>query len=214
MALCQKYKIHLLVDEIYALSVYSVPDPHAVEFESVLSFDSSHVIDPKYLHVLYGFSKDYAASGIRMGCIYTRNTEIMDAMGAITQFHWSGGANERVATLMLESEEWMDRFLELSRSRLASRNVLVRKILDDAGIDYHRGNNAGFFFWVDLRPFLPSIESQEPEDQWAREEMLMKRFLEQKVFVTNGRALQASEPGWFRIIFSQDERVIREGLKR
>lgn len=106
MELCQKYKIHLLSDEIYALSVYEVPDdPKAIEFESILSLDTDRYIEQRYLHVLYGMSKDTAAGGIRLGCFYTRNKELMAAMSSVTQFHWSGIANERVATSMLEDEE-------------------------------------------------------------------------------------------------------------
>lgn len=54
MELCNKYKVHLLSDEIYAASVYDVPDKDAIEFTSVLSFDSSKYISDDYLHVLYG----------------------------------------------------------------------------------------------------------------------------------------------------------------
>lgn len=54
MKLCQKHKIHLLADEIYAATVYDVPDKDAVPFTSVLSFDFSQYIDAEYLHVIYG----------------------------------------------------------------------------------------------------------------------------------------------------------------
>lgn len=54
MKLCDKYKIHLLCDEIYATSVYDVPDESAVKFTSALSFDTSRYINSDYLHVLYG----------------------------------------------------------------------------------------------------------------------------------------------------------------
>lgn len=54
MKFCDKYKIHLLSDEIYAGSVYDVPDKHAVKFTSVLSFDYTPYIHPDFVHVLYG----------------------------------------------------------------------------------------------------------------------------------------------------------------
>lgn len=34
------------------------------------------------------------------------------------------------------------------------------------------------------------------------------------VFVTDGQGLSAEEPGFFRVIFSQDEKVLEVGLKR
>lgn len=54
MKLCDKYKVHLLSDEIYASSVYEVPDKNAVKFTSALSFDTSPYISKDYLHVVYG----------------------------------------------------------------------------------------------------------------------------------------------------------------
>ena len=214
MKLCAKYSIHLIADEIYALSVYDVPDSHAVKFESVLSFESAQYIDPKLLHLLYGFSKDMAASGIRLGCIYTRNEELMRAMSAMGTFHWSGSANEQVAIAMLEDEKWIDGLLQLSRERLASRNKFTRKLLDEEGIKYHLGANAGFFIYMDLRPFLPVSPSASIEDRWKAEGELAKRMIDNKVYITPGESTFAEEPGWFRFIFSQDEGVIREGFKR
>lgn len=57
MLLCNKYKIHLISDEIYALSVFDSGDPKAVPFTSVLAINSTNLMDPDYLHVLYGVSK-------------------------------------------------------------------------------------------------------------------------------------------------------------
>ena len=213
LKLCQKHKIHLIIDEVYAMSVYEVSDPKAVKFESILTIDTDQYIDPDYLHLLYGMSKDTAAGGVRIGCIYTRNQELLRAMSTLSMFHWSGNASEMIATTMLEDEKWMDGFLQLSRERLANRNKMVRQILDDEGIKYSLGANAGFFIWADFRPFLPPV-SETNDDPWARETALTKRLLENKVFLTDGQTMSAEEPGWYRVIFSQEERVIKEGLRR
>jgi len=148
MKLAQKHKLHLLMDEIYAMSVYDIGDPAAIPFQSCLSFDSSEYIDPNLLHVIYGFSKDFGAGGLRLGCIYIRNKELMQAMEAITPFHWSGALNDGVAASMLEDEEWMSNFLAKSRSALADHNKLTRRILEEHKVEYSHGSNAGFFIWV------------------------------------------------------------------
>ena len=58
MKLCQRHKIHLISDEIYALSVWQNPEvPDAATFKSVLSIDTTGVIDPRLVHVLWGMSK-------------------------------------------------------------------------------------------------------------------------------------------------------------
>lgn len=214
MQLCSKYGIHLICDEIYALSVYDIPDAKAVKFESTLSLETQKYIHPSYLHVLYGMSKDYAASGLRIGCVYSRNSALLRAAGALSVFQWSGNANEKVAILMLEDEQWLSGFLQLSRERLATGNKLVRKILDDEGVAYRKGANAGFFIWIDLRPYLSTSSNSSLKARWAEEEELLKRLVENKVYITNGKEMSAEEPGWFRVIFSQNERVIKEGLRR
>lgn len=134
MKLCSKYKVHLLCDEIYATSVYDVPDSHAVKFTSALSFDHSPYISSDLVHVIYGLSKDFAAGGTRLGCVHIQNKELMRAMSSITQFHWSGGPSQDIATTMLEDEQWLPAYLARARDRLSSRNKLTRKILDSAGI--------------------------------------------------------------------------------
>ncbi|KAL1998671.1 hypothetical protein VTN02DRAFT_5764 [Thermoascus thermophilus] len=54
---CQRHQLHYISDEVYGLSVFDSGDPNAVPFTSVLSLDLSGLIDPKLVHVLYGFSK-------------------------------------------------------------------------------------------------------------------------------------------------------------
>lgn len=57
MKFCQKHNIHLISDEIYALTVFDSKSPASLPFTSVLSFDTAGMIDPNYLHVTYGMSK-------------------------------------------------------------------------------------------------------------------------------------------------------------
>jgi len=101
---------------------------------------------------------------------------------------------EKVATLLLEDEKPIDGFLQLSRDRLARGNELVRQKLDDVGIEYYLGSNAGFFLWLDLRSFLA-------EQTCAEENALTERSITNKVFITDGQAMSAEEPGWYRLIF-------------
>ena len=211
MKFCNEHKIHMLADEVYSQSVHEVPDKAAIKFVSVLSFESSEHINPNYLHFQYGMSKDLACGGFRLGVFHTRNKELMRAMNSITQFHWSGMVDERIAITMLEDEQWMEKFLDTSRKKLAVGNKLMRQLMDDAGIKYFHGSNAGFFFWVDLSLWL---KEEDGKDGWEREEVLMKKLLNNKVFILNGGSQAAEEPGFSRVVFSHDERTLREGFRR
>ena len=57
MQFCQRNSIHLISDEVYALSVYDTESEDGINFTSVLSIDIKGLIDPDRLHVLYGMSK-------------------------------------------------------------------------------------------------------------------------------------------------------------
>ena len=56
MAFAEKKKIHLISDEVYALSTYDT-ESGLPGFTSVLSINSTGLIDDNRLHVLYGMSK-------------------------------------------------------------------------------------------------------------------------------------------------------------
>lgn len=75
LCFCSKHSIHLISDEIYALSVWenmvdlpSQTGP-AVPFSSILSLDIASLIDRSLVHVLWGVSKDFGANGLRLGAI-------------------------------------------------------------------------------------------------------------------------------------------------
>ncbi|KAF2733467.1 PLP-dependent transferase [Polyplosphaeria fusca] len=211
MKFCKKHKIHMIADEIYAMSVYEVPGVEAVPFTSVLSLDYSQYMDPNYLHHVYGMSKDFACGGLRVALLYTKNTELSRAISAITDFSHTGQMDERVASVILEDEDWLDGFLDTGRMRLATNNRLTKALLDDAGIKYNSGANAGFFLWVDLSPWLDRFEGK---DEWEREDKMLKAMLGNKLFLTGGRGQSAERAGFFRLVFSRSEATLREGIKR
>lgn len=63
MRLCQEYRIRLISDEIYALSVWDNEEAlDAPEFTFVLSMDLTGIIDPSLVHVMMGMSKVSAKS--------------------------------------------------------------------------------------------------------------------------------------------------------
>lgn len=58
MRFCEKYRIHLISDEIYGLSCWDNAEiPDASPFHSVLAIDKTGLIDPALVHALWGMSK-------------------------------------------------------------------------------------------------------------------------------------------------------------
>jgi 1-aminocyclopropane-1-carboxylate synthase len=68
--------------------------------------------------------------------------------------------------------------------------------------------NAGFFIYVDLSPFLPDgISTQEQEFALAQ------KLVDAGVFLHPGEE-HGKDAGWFRLVFSQEESALKEGLNR
>ncbi|KAK4502815.1 hypothetical protein PRZ48_006241 [Zasmidium cellare] len=206
MRFCAKYGLHLVADEVYAVSVYE----EEAKFTSVISFDCSEYIAPEYVHVMYGLSKDFAAGGLRVGCLYTVNQELWMAMSAITIFVWSGAVDGIVATEILEDEEWLERFFAESKRTLKSRFELTKKLLKEKDVGWYEGSVAGFFLWADFSRYLKAMGKEDFETEMQ----LFETFIKRKVVIIPGGMLRCEEPGWFRIMFAQDERILREGMKR
>jgi 1-aminocyclopropane-1-carboxylate synthase len=200
MEFCNKHDIHLISDEIYALSTYTLNIPNA----------ATHV-DPSLLHVLYGMSKDLAAGGLRIGMLHTRNSELWSCLSAMNQFHWIPGPADAIASAMLEDEAWLDAFLKESQQKLGEMSALTRLLFRDKGIPFWEEGRAGFFLWVDLRAWLAGTGKK---DLWQAEREVNDRFTKAGVFLTPGEVSRAEEPGWFRVVFSWDEETLREGLRR
>ncbi|KAF1915629.1 pyridoxal phosphate-dependent transferase [Ampelomyces quisqualis] len=209
---CAKYSLHLISDEIYALSVFSNPTTNTtpVPFTSILSIPTSDIIDSNLVHVTYGLSKDFAAAGLKIGALITRNKALRKAVHAVLRFHGASGPSVALATAMLEDRDWCRGFIELSRERIACAYAFVTARLDSMGVGYFEGGNAGFFVWADLSMYLPP---EERGSGFERECMLAEKLVDGGVFLHPGEE-HGMRTGWFRVVYTMEERVVEEGMRR
>lgn len=106
-AFCSEHGLHLVVDEIYANSVYipagDVNDSRK-SFCSIVELCARDAVFPtaglgtgdgradthrflgNTVHVLWGMSKDWAMSGFRVGVIYSHNAELLAALDNTNYF--------------------------------------------------------------------------------------------------------------------------------
>lgn len=63
---------------------------------------------------------------------------------------------------------------------------------------------------MDLSPYLPGDISDNNNE---REFALAQKFLDAGVFLHPGEE-HGKWPGWFRLVYSHEEEVLQEGLKR
>lgn len=209
MKLCEKHQIHLISDEIYACSVFDSGEPDATPFTSSLSINPAGIIDPELLHVEYGFSKDFGLGGMKVGAIVSRNQPILQALNTITRFHNPSGPAIAIANALLEDREWCRSHVESMRGKLAAAYRHATSGLQQMGVSYLGGSNAGFFVWIDLSPYLPKDLDGEQNSEFA----LAKKLQAAGVFV-HPKEEHSSKPGWFRFVYTHDAATVTEGLRR
>lgn len=78
---CGQRSLHLVADEIFAMSAFESPVEEGQRlstFASVLSIadDDTSCINAENIHCLYGASKDFGMGGLRLGFLITRNKKL------------------------------------------------------------------------------------------------------------------------------------------
>ncbi|KAG7107592.1 1-aminocyclopropane-1-carboxylate synthase-like protein 1 like [Verticillium longisporum] len=214
LELCQRHQLHLISDEVYGLSVFG-PGTDSSRglhpFTSVLSIDLTDLIDPNLVHVEYGTSKDFAAAGLRLGALITKNRELQRSVQAVGRFHEPSGMSVAIGTAMFEDREWCRAFILNARARIGDAYKFVTSRLSEIGISYLEAN-AGYFVLIDLAPWLPP-KGQVYDTTQKREFALAEKLVAGGVFLHPGEE-HALEAGKFRLVYTQQRPVITEGLKR
>ncbi|KAJ8416997.1 hypothetical protein AAFF_G00282240 [Aldrovandia affinis] len=197
----KRHELHAIVDEVYMLSVFG----ESASFCSVLSL--SRLPDAQRTHVLWGISKDFGAAGLRVGTLYSQNKAFVAAVGRLGYFHGIPGTTQHQIAQLLRDRDWINgEFLPQNRARILAAHRYVTTGLQDLGIPYlHRP--AGFYIWADFRKVLS-------EQSFPAETKLWKCFLKHGVLVTSGEAFSCCVPGWFRIIFTDCEQRLQQGMQR
>lgn len=197
---CLRNSIHLICDEIYFLSVYDKQH----DYKNVLSLPKI----TKYLdivHVLYGFSKDFALAGFRCGFVISFNKKVQKCLLQTSLMTAVPSFAQYIAEKILQDEKWIDEFVEVNykEMRLARENMLNEFTGYD--IKYVSGS-CGIFLAINFQSYLEDVS-------FKSEHKLFEQFFKNGIYITPGQPLDFKEPGWFRVVFAK-KLVLREGLKR
>ncbi|KAL0064451.1 hypothetical protein AAF712_008615 [Marasmius tenuissimus] len=218
MRFCQKHKIHLLSDEIYALSVWEnkvdVLEKRPEGFVSALSIDTTGIIDASLVHVLWGMSKDFGANGIRLGVLVSQaNTDFLSACKTCGLYSSPSSLAENAVSQILGDDKFVEQYVRQNQERLSEAHKHAAERLKGHGIEYNEGVNATFFLWINLGR---AWREKHPEDadKLKDSKFLFKKLMAEKVFLVEGEAAGAEEPGWFRLVFSQPRESVEEGISR
>ncbi len=200
LAWSERAGIHVIFDEIYALSVFG--DQPFVSAASLRASLGERV------HVVWAFSKDFGASGLRCGVLVSENQELLEAVDGLAYWAACSGDTQWLLGRLVDDRPFIDEYLTQMRSRLAQTYADLTAALDAERIRYIPAD-AGIFVVCDLRAFMP-------EQSWAAEDRLWRRIVDEaKVNLTPGSACRIAEPGFFRLCYAAEPRAaVLEGLAR
>ena len=181
--------MHTVVDEIYALSVHRKDSG----FESVIRVLHNDLSDD--VHMLYGLSKDFGASGFRIGMLYTHNTLLLAALSNLNIFSGVSHPMQMIFAEILTDDDFLDGFLDDARAQLVWSHAICTQKLEEMVIPYVVAE-AGLFVYVDLSVLLP-----EPTFEAERR---LARLIEgaAHIVLTPGEYMRERKPGHFRICYS------------
>ncbi|PNJ68562.1 ACCS isoform 2 [Pongo abelii] len=201
LVFAKRHRLHVIVDEVYMLSVFE----ESVGYHSVLSLE--RLPDPQRTHVMWATSKDFGMSGLRFGTLYTENQDVATAVASLCRYHGLSGLVQYQMAQLLRDRDWINQvYLPENHARLKAAHTYVSEELRALGIPF-LSRGAGFFIWVDLRKYLPKGTFEE-------EMLLWRRFLDNKVLLSFGKAFECKEPGWFRFVFSDQAHRLCLGMQR
>ncbi|CAN9469142.1 unnamed protein product [Alternaria alternata] len=211
VALCAKHGLHLVSDEIYALSVWREPG-----FTSVLSLPLYGVIDAALMHVVWGISKDFGANGWRLGCVVSpANPALLAAVAAVGVYSYPSSITDHVVAQMLEDHAFTAQYLQENRRRLAAAYTQAASLLHQYAIPFATNTHAALFIWADLgQAYRRRNPHHTDMDDSAVAHKLREALATQKVYLAWGGNFDSEALGMFRISFAHPLHYIEEGFSR
>ncbi|XP_054224717.1 putative inactive 1-aminocyclopropane-1-carboxylate synthase-like protein 2 isoform X1 [Homo sapiens] len=197
----KRYNLHVIIDEIYMLSVFD----ESITFHSILSMKS--LPDSNRTHVIWGTSKDFGISGFRFGALYTHNKEVASAVSAFGYLHSISGITQHKLCQLLQNTEWIDKvYLPTNCYRLREAHKYITAELKALEIPFHN-RSSGLYVWINLKKYLDPCTFEE-------ERLLYCRFLDNKLLLSRGKTYMCKEPGWFRLIFADELPRLKLAMRR
>lgn len=197
---CIEHEVHLLVNEIYGLSLIDTQHPALVaDYTDPASFSSfAPILERRrsdFLHYCYAFSKDFGLSGFRLGLLYSRNPGLNAALGNLNTSHMSSNLTQWTMQQVLADEDFTSHYVATMRHRLTDAYVQVVTTLRAAGIEY-TPSRGGLFVWADFASFLAEDTAEAARELW------LDIYRSSGVLLTPGAGFGHDRNGPLRIVYA------------
>ena len=199
---CQEKHIHLIADEIYALSIFDPSDDNP--FLSVANIVHGKLGD--YIHILWGLSKDFGASGARVGVLFSQNNDLLQSIRNIMILSSVPVLMQDLAAYILDDSTFVTDYLSESNRLLKRSYDLLTSSLDRIKVPYVRARS-GLFLFVNFGQYLD-------EPTFEAEERLNQLFISRGIAMSSGASCHCQEPGYFRICYAWVNTATLEELVR
>ncbi|RHZ46029.1 pyridoxal phosphate-dependent aminotransferase [Aspergillus thermomutatus] len=201
---CQQRNLHLVCDELYALSCFQQDMLKPNRFNSILSLDlESCGHDMSRVHTVWSLSKDFGCSGLRMGCIVSQANPTL-LLGLCLPMSAQVSSLTALCTASLLTSPELPRLIQLNSERLLDCYRLLTDFLDSRRIEYVPAT-AGLFVFARLLPMAKS---------WDDEASLQHRLRREGLLVSPGKLyhLTPRQIGWFRLTFAIPKDQLTEAV--
>lgn len=198
------HDLDVISDEIYANSVIG-PAPFLPFATAARTADAGFT--PSRVHTIWGFAKDFALPGFKVGVLHTSDPQVRAAARELAYFAPVPTDTQHTLTALLADGAWVEDFLGQAHARLRRSYEQAAAALDDIGVQFIPAQ-AGFSIWMDLGPWLAAAT-------FGAEAELHRRLLEQAhLNILPGEVFHSTRPGWFRMCHAADPSLVATALDR
>ncbi|NNF35867.1 MAG: aminotransferase class I/II-fold pyridoxal phosphate-dependent enzyme [Saprospiraceae bacterium] len=192
-AWCIGNEVHLVVNEIYGLSLILDNEEQLPEFISFATIMEE--MKSPYLHLWYSLSKDLGISGFRVGVVHSYNNSLLKAYDNLNAPHMVSNHTQWMLGQILSDDEFLPSYIHENQKRLTHSFRIVTDKLDALSIPYVNATGS-LFVWLDMSEF---IQEQTPEGD---HHLWMDIYNKTGVLLTPGDGFGHEGYGLFRLVYS------------
>lgn len=197
---CIENEIHLVVNEIYGLSLIDTSHPLLEkDYQKEIDFISFAQImqdrQSDYLHLWYSISKDIGSSGFRVGLVYSFNKQFLKAYENLNAPHMISNYTQWVFQMVLSDHAFMENYIKKNQEALTASYAIVVKHLRAAKIPYV-SSRGSLFAWIDLSQWLSTPSKEAETNLW------LDIYEKTKVLITPADGFGNAKRGQYRLVYT------------